>query len=327
MYYMLKFTPITELNFKKLKLNPKNVRISHMGGTLSDTAMVTELLRQSPKILLDIRNNGLQEELILHPTENIVIEGNTRLACIIRLNQECKETEPPNKQLQKFAKPFIRCKRFNSGTSKNDMDIYLAQIHVAGKTKWPRSNRARLLYNMHDRQNIPVSAIAYAAQLSAPTVYREIKSYKYCKQYIEEHITNRDDPDILKKFYYFWEFTRKSLDGFRKDEQNIKKFMKWVRMGKFSNSKQIRDLHGVLENADFYKIFLDYNMDVAIEELYKTNPSFNDVLYKQVQILLDKFEKFSTNECYQINNDPLKCALLHKLELAVNKLLLKSKQS
>ena len=319
---MVSFGEVKSYKLKELKFDRKNTRISHLRNNLSESEIMEALLKLSPKLENDILDRGVQEELVLHSTSNVVIEGNTRLACLINLNREFQKTQLPSEQLKKFADPDILCKRFVDKTTKKDIDIYLAEIHIGRKRDWLKPNRARFLYNLRYKQNLSIHTISRVARISVPTVYKEINAYKYYTKYEELH----HDPSVHKKFFYFWEFLNPNLKEFRKKESNVNQFMKWIHMGKFTNSKHIRYLQTILNDATLHKTFLDHTMDDAIDELVKKDPAIYNTLFKYVKVLIDKFEKLSKYE-HPISKNSSEYKLLHELRSTVDKLLSEVKQS
>lgn len=302
---------------EELELNFQNNRITHLN--IKDKKALEEILWKEGKLLPlyhDIMNRGLQESLILFPHQLTVAEGNCRLVCLRKLHEESLRSDEPT--LKKFRRLMVPCKRIVKGTPDTDVDVYLTEIHVGRKKKWPEYNQSKLLYKLKYRDNLPLEEIAQIARSSRPTVTKKIQCYQLTKDY---HETLPQDEDFIKKFYYFLEFLHPDLEQFRAKDANVKKFMKWVYYGKFPTSKHVRDLAKIMKNRKAFQKFELTDMDQAVKILLHFDPTIRSPLYRNISKLTEQLHNFPKKELLQIVGNESKKMMITELKNSANELL------
>ena len=309
-----------------LKLDFTNNRISHL-----DIKTEQELMKRLwdegrlNSLKRDIKARGLQEPLVLFPNSRIVAEGNCRLVCLKKLHDEAKQEEIESKipfefdsRLKEFLKLDVLCKQITKNTPASDIDVYLTEIHVGRKKKWPEYNQAKLLYKLKFEDDLTLEEIARISRSSRPTVSKKIEAYKHTTLY---HKQFPSDENFVKKFYYFWEFAHKSLNDFRDEYKNIIKFMKWIHNEKFSNSRQVRDLPKVLAHKKAFKVFEEKNMTEALRIAIPDDPTIKSPLYRKIYDLSDTLRNFPPKEILLILQDNSKKNVLIDLKNTTTQLL------
>ena len=309
----------------ELNLDMGNNRVIHL--TIKDKQELEERLWLEGKLSQlknDIKARGLQEPLVLFPQSFTVAEGNCRLVCLKRLQREAaieqEKSEPfvSDLRLKDFLDLKVPCKRIMEGTPIVDIDAYLTEIHVGRKRKWPEYNQAKLLFKLKYDDDLTLEEIARISRSSRPTISRKIEAYKYTSMYREKF---SDDAEFVKWFYYFWEFTHRSLDEFRGDSTKVTKFMKWIHSGKFSNSKEVRVLPKVLDNQAAFRRFEEADMAGARRIIIKADPTITSPLYRKVSSLANILEAFPPREFRLLLNDSSRRDLLRNLITNATKLL------
>ena len=274
------------------------------------------------------RQEGLQESLILWPQSFTVVEGNCRLVCLKRLQHEAKAELKKNKsfefdlRLKEFLKPSVPCRRITKNTPDVDIHAYLTEIHVGRKERWLEYNKARLLFKLKYDDDLTLEEIARISRSSRPTITKKIDAYRYTHAYHKEF---PDDTKFVNWFYYFWEFMHSSLDEFRRDETKVTKFMKWIHSGKFSNSKEVRVLPKVMNDAGAFQKFEEADMVEARRIIVKADPTITSPLYRKVSSLASTLEYLSHREFRLLLNDLSRRDLLQNLVSTATKLLKETK--
>ena len=313
------------IGLNKLQLDMKNNRVIHLA--ITDKQKIEDRLwRESGMVSLknDIKIRGLQEPLVLFPGSCVVAEGNCRLVCLRRLQHEASLEQQKDKpfesdlRLENFVDPKIPCKRIAEDTPEVDIDAYLTEIHVGRKRKWPEYNKAKLLSKLKLEDDLTLEEIARISRSSRPTIARKIDAYRYTTMY---HKTFPDDDDFIRRFYHWWEFTHRSLDEFRSDEPNVKKFMKWLRSGKFPTSKDVRLLPKVWKDDKAFRKFEESDMTGARHVIIKSDPTVISPLYRKIFGLANTLDTLSHREFRLLSNDQSRKILLRSLIAKASKLL------
>ena len=315
-----------KLPIDELALDTGNNRVIHL--TINNEQELEEKLWSVEKLnplKKDIKARGLQEPLILFPNGNIVAEGNCRLACLKRLHREAQIEENDGKKpfefdsrLKEFLQLKVPCKRIVKDTPTADIDAYLTEIHIGRKRKWPEYNQAKLLHKLKSEDDLTIEEIARISRSSRPTVSKKIEAYRHTAKY---HEMFPGDEDFVKWFYYFWEFDHRSLDRFRLEDANVTKFMKWVHSGKFSTSKEVRELAKVLDNKTMLKRFEETSMGEVLKIMTKIDPTIRSPLYRKICGLTHTLENFPLKEMPLVVRDNSRRKALINLKNSTARLL------
>ncbi len=309
-----KFLPIQNIPIEKLHYDIHNIRLIHMGLSEEEQAR-REIWNQGDMEFLynDIRDRGLQEELIVD-NENIVVEGNRRLAVCKRLYQEQKKGQI--KSPYKFH--LIPCTKFSPSTPLLDIEVYLASIHVAGKKEWPDFNQTRLLYKLREERNLSIDTLADVTRRSKATILKKFEAYELTLKYHE--IFPKDDL-WSEKYPHFIEFLRADFEEFSENEKNVKRFMSWLESGKITNSLDIRYLKSVVDSPRALRALEKNNITEAIKIAMEYDPTIKSPTFKKIVTITKVLNNFPTKEFAKTIEEDARLKLLRELRNSVNRLI------
>ncbi|MBI2449583.1 hypothetical protein HYV49_04775 [Candidatus Pacearchaeota archaeon] len=315
--------PLREIYLDEIKLDPNNVRFSHIPKKLTDKEI--EKILWGEKDTLELYKQILSareiyEEPVLN-SELIVIEGNRRIVCLRKLKEEANKEELLDMGIPQSYFDKVRCKVLPKETLPQEIDIYLATIHVKGKKTWKAFNKAKHLFNLHELRGFSYEDISKNVGMGKATVIRQVEVYdatdKYGKNYSDK------DKEWFNKFTYFDElFKRKDLKEFKKEVKNIEKFGNWVYHTKFNNDvRKVRQLARILQDKDAFKEFEKKDFNAAMEILGSKDPSINSSEFKKIKDTIDVIKNFSRKEISKTINDDSRLILLNSLKKEVDNLI------
>ena len=188
------YLPIDTLKF--LKDNPRVYACTH-GHPDFDSLIEEEQqdiifknLQQEPSVknlIPDVeRHGGLMEPILVRHDTKEVIEGNSRLAVYRILD----------KKGQKGEWELIPC-NIVSGLTDDQQAAFLNQIHVKGKTRWSRYEKANFAY-VRKEQGWSMSKIANRFGESESTIRTRVKTIEVM----------RDNRDAEQSHFSHYEVTR-----------------------------------------------------------------------------------------------------------------------
>jgi len=183
---------------------------------------------------------GLIEPLVVRD-DGVVIEGNCRLAALLRL---CNDY--PN---QPFCAPV--CETLPPDFDEEARLLYLGDCHVAGKQKWDTYEIGSHILQMTTQLNKSQDFIARSLRMSKTTVSRYVDAFQMHNEFLREN----PDPTNLHKWSYFFEFEKKKpLRDYLKENPAFKpRFFRWVRDGRITGM-QVRDIPALLQDAEALKV-------------------------------------------------------------------------
>lgn len=249
-------------------------------------------------------NGGLIEPVIVRGGDNVVLEGNSRLAAYRIL----AEKDPI-----KWGK--IRCIVLPSDISEKAVFSLLGQRHLNGQKEWEPFEQATYLYRRHLQTKIPIQSMAEELGLSKAKAQSMID--------VVEFMIKHDDND-KRHWSHYWEYlknrevkkyrdTNPDLDttiatavkgGGIKDAKDMRKLAEIAKVGDkqskrimqniSTGSVSIYDGHeqmlesGKLENiVKKLKSFRDYISDESFEKQLKSSED----TYNQSKFEIDKIMK------------------------------------
>lgn len=245
---------------------------------------IQEMMKNEPSVqnlIPEIRQQGglLEPIMVLHKT-NSVLEGNSRLAAMRILNEE----DPHNERWQ-----TIPC-RVVSNLKEEQIDAYLHQIHVKGKTPWQAYEKAHKTYKRVENDEVPLSTYANSVNESENELKKQIKTIKLMKQ-------NKDNVRAHWSYYNILVRNRIISQHFNynKDFRNfiLKKVKKQKEGQEDFTAMEMRDkLPAILLKPKILKRFLEdkESLDDAYQKARSSN-ALSDV--KKACGYLQKVEKKS----------------------------------
>ncbi len=309
-----------------LKFDLKNIRFFHLPEekrprtTEEIRNWLWENMGESIRRLYNsiVNSRGLHEELFIRP-DGTVVEGNERLACLLRAREQAAEGKLNGTPPEAFEK--VDVKVFPAGTPERSIKIWLARLHVVGKDQWKLVNQAGLVTELVDELGSQ-DDVATLIGLSKTTVNQLVRAYATFREFR----ANYSDADP-EKFSYFVELHKaKDLSTwFNEDPANRAKFHTWVATDKLNatGAKDCRRLMAVLEDTDARKEFLAPGGDMrqALYVLDSKDPTFRSPTLKVVQKAIEALLSMGTDEKLEIAEDRGKSDLMSRLQTVTEVIL------
>jgi hypothetical protein len=301
----------------KLKLDPGNQRLGYLLRQHKKGTAVTD--KELQKLLWDIdqvkalyqsvyQNGGLLEDPVVRG-DGTVVEGNCRTVVLRELRKKY-----PNDD--RFTNVYVRVLPAN--VTEEQISLLLGELHIAGKIEWRAYDQAEYVWKMSKIYGKTYDFLATHLRWSRSKLSQKIAAYEETKAYLER--TN--DPQGTNRFSHFEEFMkRKSLrDRLEFDRDFIKKFGTWVFDGKLADSRDVRDLPGILENEEALRKFEKEGIRAARIVLHNANPSIVSNLYSAVDQASGELENISLQEITALQDgNEARLEKLQRLARAIKK--------
>lgn len=152
------------------------------------------------------RHEGVLEPIVvLYPSK--VLEGNSRLAALRKLNRD----EPYEEKWQ-----TVPCRLINNLEQK-EIDAYLHQIHVEGKTEWTPYEKAYKTYKRVEQDEVSIEEYMERTGETEKAIKKQIKTIKLMKENNERERERWSYYDVL--------VTNKIIKEHFEDNSEFKKFI------------------------------------------------------------------------------------------------------
>ncbi len=229
---------------------------------------------------------GIIEPIIVQGQDGTVLEGNCRLVCYRKLAEEF----PDNGDWT-----MIKARILPAGVTRDQVNVLLGELHIAGKNEWTPFEQAAHLYEMRKRGH-PEEALSEMYRMSKSSVVQKIRAYTLMK---DKYLPMTDGSErLLDRWSYFEEFYKRCKpkadkpDGKELEED----FVQWMLDGKFPRGEHVRRLPEVLKNDEARKALdcPDGNIEAAWEIVEAGSPELGSKLFKTV-----------VAACEQLQNAPL----------------------
>jgi len=286
-----------EVELDELKLDPTNPRLAFKihARELKNPSQkqLEELLWEDPDVTAlrrSIYTTGGLIEAIIVQNDGTVLEGNCRLTCIRKLNEENKGKDP--------RWTSIRARILPPGVERRTVDVLLGELHIAGKNEWTPFEQAAHLYAMTQKGYKEVDLAGMYRQ-SKSYINAKIRAYRLMAETFVP--LAQDDEHQLKNpdrywswFEEFYKVCKPSAAG----KENVarvydgreleEKFCQWVAGRKMiPRAEQTRTLAQILENKEAMKIFEKAGIDKAFDFIADKDPTVGSRLWKQLQTTTD----------------------------------------
>jgi len=210
-------------------------------------------------------SGGLSEKPIVD-AELIVVEGNRRIVCLRRLDDQAKNGELTDFSEERFE--TVQCLMLPPNTDPKDLDLLIARVHVSGKKEWTPLSQAEQIFDMVNKHNLPRREVASALSLSSQRIEVMFEAFKATLEY--GNIYPDDEGKWMHKFSYFYElFRRPSLKLWAKDGKNLAQFMELISGEKprLSVGSQVRDLGAIIADKKAYGRLLSDGFERAFDTI------------------------------------------------------------
>lgn len=311
--------PIVHINLDKT--NPRlaykleaagitNPTQEQLGGLLWEDNDVKELKRA-------IQVNGGLIEAVIVQANGVVVEGNCRTVSYRKLHEEFPEDETWK---------YIRARMLPTGIGRDQLEILLGELHIAGKNEWTPFEQAAHLYKMNKRGFIE-QRLAEFYRLSKSSVSSKLRAYKLM---VEKYLPKYKDPALLQKWSYFEEFYKKLKP--KKDTPEGAKleddFVRWMGEGKFTKGMEVRNLPQILEDPKALDLFETEGFDGAWNRIRERSPELESSLFKAIVAATRSLKTAPLNELLDVGNgNQAKVAKLNELRAALDGFLTQAQRA
>jgi len=263
-----------------LKLYPLNPRLSYAlpqlrkEGKLGTDNEIHELLwgLDPVKDLYQsvFQNGGLIEDPIVRENGSVV-EGNCRTVVL----RELRKKFPSD---QRFANLYVQVLPTNA--TDEQVASLLGELHIAGRIEWGAYEQAEYVWHMHKEFGKTYDFLASHLRWSRSKIAQKIAAYEETKVYLSE----TSDPQGIKRFSHFEEFMKKRAlrEHRERNPEFMEDFRKWVKEGKFPDSRDVRTLPDILDNPKALEVLKRSTIQAAETVLNREDPSRSSDLYFSV---------------------------------------------
>ncbi len=311
---------LVKVPIERLHLDPNNPRIRHRPTTSDQIEIEDWLWREegTKSLYNEIRYSGGLSEKPFVDSGLTVVEGNRRVVCLRRLNDQAKNGELPDFSEDAFA--MVQCLMLPPDTSPKDVDLLIARVHVSGKKEWTPLGQAEQIFDMVNKHNMPRKEVASALSLSSQRIEVMFEAFKATLEYGTAYPD--EEGKWMHKFSYFYElFRRPSLRAWAKEEKNLAQFRELISGEKprISLGSQVRDLGAIIADKRAFGRLLSDGFERAIEAI-KAKQSKIDQYTKTLEEASEALLQM-TRKPVRVSKDKSKARILSDIKQRVDYLL------
>jgi len=238
-----------------------------------------------------------------------VIEGNCRTVCL----RELRKKYPDDDRWQ-----MARAYKFPNNVDYQSIAIMLLDFHVAGKSEWDAYEQARLLWDLNRNHGMSYDALASHSQLQRNKLANMLAAYDLTQEYLVQN----PDPENIKKYSYFQEAHKKREIRERLETAEFKKdLFRWIESSKLTDSRQIRGLPEILENAAARSALEERGFGAAYGVLVAGKPAMTSDLFAAVEQATERIKQAPLDEIKDLRRGNVeKINLLQDLSRALEDL-------
>jgi hypothetical protein len=299
-------------------LDPKNPRIQYLVGQRSGVSQsqLDQMLweKDQVKALAQsiLQNGGVYEPVIVQKNDPgyRVREGNCRTVATRHVAGQFPG-DP------RFA--TMPAMIFDVDLTEEDLAVLLADMHVAGKIRWDAYEQAKHVSDLYHVYGKTYDWLSNHLRLSKSKITEYLMAY----QAMTDYLTLHPDPINVQKFTFFHELMRKKelKERYAADVQFKQSFHQWLTTGKLTDSKQVRDLAAILQNADARKALDTSGANEAINVLVRDDPALESDLFHSVKEATEQLRKAPAVEIQDLKTgNPQKLIMLRNLNRAIEDL-------
>jgi hypothetical protein len=300
-------------------LDPKNPRIQYLIGQRAGGMSQNELDsviwdKDAVKALAQsiIQNGGVYEPLIVQRDGDKfrVREGNCRVVS----SRHIVEQRPSD---TRFAS--VPAMIFDVDLTEEDLAILLADMHVASKIRWDAYEQAKHVADLFNVYGKTYDWLSNHLRLSKS----KIKELLYAYRATTEFLSANPAAGNIRKFSFFHELMKKKSlrERYESDPHFKQSFQKWVADERLVDAKQVRNLKGVLENAEATKVLDKKGFAEAEKVLIRDDPSLESNLFWAVKNATEMLQSAPVSDIQDLKaGNPQKIILLRNLHRAIEDL-------
>ncbi len=286
-------------NVRDLRLDPRNPRLGYLlrqakkGVPATDHELHKTLWNMDQvKALYQsvLQNGGLLEDPVVR-SDGVVVEGNCRTVALRELQKKYPTDE-------RFSRLYVRV--LPNDVSEEQVSLLLGELHIAGKIAWRAFDQAEYVWQMNKVYGKTYDFLATHLRWSRSKLSQKISAYEETKAYLER----TGDPQGISRFTFFEEFMKKKplRDRGEQEPEFMIRFGGWILDGKLHESKDVRYLPAVLENADALEKLETEGIRAARIIIERANPSMTSNLYGTIDLMTTELESVSLQEITAIQN-------------------------
>jgi hypothetical protein len=257
------------------------------------------------------QNQGVYEPIIVQEKDGryVVREGNSRVVACRHLKAIHPETD---------AYSTVPAMIFQDELTEDDLAVYLADVHVAGKNKWGGYEQAKHVHDLFHEFGKSYEWLATHLRLSKSRITQDMKAYKWTTDFLARH----PDPKNLDKFAFFQELARKRdlAERYTEDFRFQQQFDRWLIEGKLTRAHDVRQLDQILSNPQATKALDEEGFEAAAAVLIREDPSLGSDLYAAVKQATVKLKKAPADEIRDLSGNKQKLLMLRDLKRALEDL-------
>ncbi len=301
-----------------IDLDPKNPRIQFLIGQRGDKVTQDDLNRliwdkdQVKALAASIfQNGGVYEPLILQKRGNrfIAREGNCRTVAGRHLAEQYPD-DP------RFA--TVPAMVFEGELSEEDIAVWLADMHVAGKIRWDAYEQAKHVSELYSTHGKTYDWLSSHLRLSKSKIQELLFGYRATTDFLSAHPA----PANIRKFSFFQELAKKKTlrEYYEYDPSFRQRFHKWLAEDKLTDAKQVRDLPLMIENVEAGKALEQKGYAAAHRVLVTADPALESTLFSSVKDATERLKEAPVNEINELKLNPQKLILLRNLHRSIEDL-------
>ena len=283
---------LAEIRLDDVQLDRNNPRIQYLLQSLEESSpsqekLIELLWTDSP--VKDLKrsiaaNGGLIEAIIL-TADGVVIEGNCRVVCYHKLRDEYADDERWT---------HIRARILPPGITREQLDVLLGELHIAGKNHWTPFEQAAHLYKMN-MKGFSEAWLAEAYRQSKTSISAKIRAYRLMT---EKYLEKYPDPKNLTKWSYFEEFYKKCKPAANtpEGEELEEQFVEWMGHNRFTKGAEVRELPRILASEAATTTLTKKGFGAAWDLVKSDNPELDSALFRAVSFATKALENAALSE-------------------------------
>ena len=263
-------------------------------GDEQEAGTTAEKLRNSI-----LANGGIMQPIIVRKKENgqhLCIEGNTRLYLYRTF---ARDKIPGN---------WTRIPALvHEELSAADVDAIRLQAHLVGPRQWDAYSKAKYLWELHNKEMMPLDRIVALCGGSRREVTRAIQAYADMETYFRPLFEAGEDYDTERYSGFVELQNQKVKDAILRAGFTLSDFGKWMKGGKFKGLASVRPLPRVLSDKRARDVFIKKDIKAAQDVLEKPELSAglkSATLAQLARALSEKVGAMPFQELVRLRNSP-----------------------
>lgn len=258
-----------------------------------DAGTTAEKLRNSI-----LANGGIMQPIIVrkHEGGHLCIEGNTRLY----LYRTFAKDEIPGDWSRIPA-------LVHEELSASDVDAIRLQAHLVGPRPWDAYSKAKYLWELHNKEKMPLDRIVALCGGSRRDVTKAIQAYADMETYFRPLFDDGDNYDTERYSGFVELQNQKVKDAILRAGFSLADFAKWMRAGKFKGLASVRPLPRVLADKKARDVFIKKDIKAAQDVLEKPELSAglkSATVAQLARALSEKVGAMPFQELVRLRNTP-----------------------